>query len=210
MTFPANLSVVTYTYNDAALARGLLESVAGWTVRPREIVVVDDGSREPFRPPGTIPEARLLRLSPNQGATRAKQAGLDAATSKFILSVDADVRLSPDWAAKALPYAAAPGTGMVSSPVLYDSGRDALSRYLALVYGFRPAPGATGYIPGPVWLMRREVWHELGGFSKYREPIGEDSYLCARLRARCGVAVPAVIKAACSSGQKVRPPSLDW
>jgi glycosyltransferase involved in cell wall biosynthesis len=182
MSFSANLSVVTYTFNDAALARGLLESVAGWTVRPREIIAVDDGSSEAFHPPATAPEVKLLRLDPNRGATQAKQAGLDAATSKFILSVDADVRLSPDWAEKALPHAAASGTGMVSSSMRYDSGRDALSRYMALVYGYRPAPGATGYIPGPVWLMRQEVWRELGGFSGHREPIGEDSYLCARLR----------------------------
>jgi glycosyltransferase involved in cell wall biosynthesis len=182
MTFSANLSVVTYTFNDAALARGLLESVAGWTVRPRELIVVDDGSSNAFVPPATTPAVRLVRLDPNQGATRAKQAGLDAAGSKFILSVDADVRLSPDWAQKALPHAAAPATGMVSSAMRYDSGQGALSRYMALVYGYRPKPGETRYIPGPVWLMRREVWRELGGFSAYREPIGEDSYLCARLR----------------------------
>jgi hypothetical protein len=182
MAFAANLSVVTYTFNDAPLARGLLESLSRQNVAPREIVVVDDGSAEPFSPPATNPETRLIRLEPNQGATRAKQAGLDAAASKFILSIDADVRLCPGWIAAVLALAARPGVGLVSSEVAYDSGTDLASRYLALVHGFHPAPGETGYIPGPVWMIRGELWREIGGFAGHRERIGEDSYLCARLR----------------------------
>jgi len=49
VTKSASLTLVTYTYNDNALAAGLLADAALWSVRPREIVVVDDGSAEPLR-----------------------------------------------------------------------------------------------------------------------------------------------------------------
>lgn len=56
-TLPVNsvaVSVVTYTYNDNALVAGLLDSIESWNVCPSEVIVVDDGSSEPFTHARTI------------------------------------------------------------------------------------------------------------------------------------------------------------
>ena len=90
MTRPSlAVTLVTYTYNDHALAAGLLAEAAAWEGVPRECVVVDDGSAVPFAAPDTAPAPRVLRLSPNQGPARAKAAGIGAAESRFVLSLDA-------------------------------------------------------------------------------------------------------------------------
>ena len=37
-----SVTLVTYTYDDHELVRGLLSSVTGWTAMPSAIVVIDD------------------------------------------------------------------------------------------------------------------------------------------------------------------------
>jgi Glycosyltransferases involved in cell wall biogenesis len=42
--------LVTYVFNDGELADGLLEHVGNWTMKPAEIIIVDDGSEVPYIP----------------------------------------------------------------------------------------------------------------------------------------------------------------
>lgn len=112
MTAP-RISLCTYACNDAPLVHDLLRTVSSWTVRPDEIVVVDDGSRAPFAPePGApesgangsgAPEPRVVRLAQRQGVTRAKGRGISEARGEIILSLDCDTRLAPDWLEVNLP-----------------------------------------------------------------------------------------------------------
>ncbi|MBA4358601.1 MAG: glycosyl transferase, partial [Desulfovibrio sp.] len=91
------LSLCTYTYNDAGFIHDLLRQVPSWQVQPDEIVVVDDGSKQPFAPRIPLPQLRVIRLDQNQGITRAKGAGLSAARGERIFSLDCDTRVAPDW-----------------------------------------------------------------------------------------------------------------
>lgn len=176
------LSVITYTYNDQALAAGGLESLAGWDCLAREIVVVDDGSATPFRAPETSPPARVLRLDPNRGPARAKIAGLSAGTSRFLLSLDADIRLDADWVTRLLPVAARPEVGIAATPIRTEAGEGLLADYQRLLYSHHLGrPGPVEVLPAGVWLLRREVW-ERHGFGEYRERLHEDVYFSRKLR----------------------------
>ena len=60
------LSVVPYTYNDAAYAAGLLRSLNGWGLPLAERIVMDDASA----PPAVFPDSpgiMLLRQPRNLG-----------------------------------------------------------------------------------------------------------------------------------------------
>jgi len=239
-----HLSVVTYSYKDHGLVCGLLRSVGGWSVVPRELIVVDDGSDTPFpqaeaaaymhvscrgsmagqpdtpekadapekagaqvkadtpdKPdvPGAVQGAghapaavnavplRVVIHGQNRGPTGAKQSGISAATSRFVLSMDSDTRLEADWLEHCLPLAAQEDTGMVSTPVEYRSGDGSTGtltdEYMRLTYSFAPARGDVPMIPGPVFLMRKAVFDGVGGFAGYGERLGEDRFLCERLTA---------------------------
>ena len=176
------LSVVTYTFNDHALAAGLLASMASWDVAPREIIVVDDGSAVPFVAPPGDPAPRVIRLEPNQGPARAKVAGLSAAGQRFLLSLDADIRLPPDWISRCLREAASPDVGIVATPILTDVGSSLLAAFQRLRYshwvGFS---GEAKVVPAGVWLLRREVWRQYG-FHDYARRLHEDVHFSQTLR----------------------------
>lgn len=179
---PYGLSVITYTYDDPELAAGLVMSIADWDCRPREILVVDDGSKTPFTPPPCSPTPRVIRLSPNQGPAMAKITGLGAATSRFLLSLDADIRLPPDWVTRCLPLAAEPNVALVATPIVTEVGEGLLAAYQRLRFSHLVGlSGEAKVIPAGLWLMRREVWAR-HGFVEYRERLHEDVYFSEKLR----------------------------
>ncbi len=184
-----SVTLVTYTYDDHELVRGLLSSITGWTAMPSAIVVVDDGSAEPFTPDlpeevtERLPDIEVLRVPENRGNTHARALGAARAATRFILSVDADIRFPAHWLAVCLPAAARPGVGMAGTAIRPRTGDDLLSRYLELTYTLnRGAAGSVPFLPGGAWLARRDAFEAVGGFSGYEERFGQDAYLSRRLR----------------------------
>lgn len=95
------ISVVIPTYNDGPMLAEALGSVAAQTLRPREIIVVDDGS-EPATAPEVIEafqeetglEIEYVRQE-NAGPSAARNTGLRLARQEFIAYLDADDRWLP-------------------------------------------------------------------------------------------------------------------
>ena len=183
LTKSVNVSLVTYTYNDHGHVAELLSTIRGWTVSPREIVVVDDGSATPFSFDDTFdfPGKNLIRMPKNSGPTKTKNAGLKGASSKYVLSIDADTRLEPDWLAKCLPLLSAGNVGMASSPLIYEAGDSAIAEYLRTTYSYRYESEPVLRIPGPVFLMKRKTLEAIGFLDGHDQPASEDTYLCDRL-----------------------------
>lgn len=182
----SGVSLCTYTYNDGEFVNELLRRVRGWSVRPDEIVVLDDGSDSPFVPDDGALPARVVRLERNRGIPVAKHTGISSARGEYILSVDCDVRIDSDWLEKCLPIAQREDVGLVGGAVVHGSGQDAVSRYLRL-YGDNHNVGWSGdvdFIPGNAFLLRRETWEEVKGFSGFTESVCEDHLLCNRLKDR--------------------------
>lgn len=88
---PTDVSVVIPAYRAARTIRRAIESVLRGTLRPREIVVVDDGSPDPTATVARAsdPCVRVLR-QPNAGAAAARNRGLDAAQGAYLAFLDAD------------------------------------------------------------------------------------------------------------------------
>lgn len=70
-----------------------LESIRSQTVRPKEVIFVDDGSSDQRALAGTV----SVILPKNVGVAKARDIGVKLSTSKLILFVDADDMLSPDF-----------------------------------------------------------------------------------------------------------------
>lgn len=175
------ISLCTYTFNDARLAEELLEHVESWSVRPDERVVVDDGSERPFTT--SRRNARIVRLDTNQGVGKAKSAGLSSCSGEFIVSLDCDIRLDPDWLRRALPLARDLEVGIVGAPIISDGGATLTARYERAFMGFHHDAAETNFLTGGLWLMRRDVWSRAGGFAGYAGRTHEDHHFCARVKA---------------------------
>ena len=181
-------SVVSYTYNDASLLRGLLAEIPLWTRLPDEIIIVDDGSECAFalvsEQEKRLP-VRILRNERNRGFCFSKSRGIQAAAHEYILSIDCDSRVSPNFLEVGCQRLLADKRmGMVSGASLYDSGRDLVSRY-QLFFGdnyHHGVHGDVGFIPGHAFVLRRDAWTAVGGLQSHTRPVCEDHALCSALR----------------------------
>jgi hypothetical protein len=87
----ASISVVVPTYNRAELLPATLDAILGQSLRPQEVIVVDDGSTD--HTPQVLERygqrLRVLRV-PNGGDLQARNAGLAAARGDLVAFCDSD------------------------------------------------------------------------------------------------------------------------
>lgn len=93
----AGISVIIPCYNSAATLSGTLQSVAGQTLLPAQVICVDDGSSDATlaileAEKAAFPEGVLLivQLPRNGGVAAARNAGIAAATQEYIAFLDSD------------------------------------------------------------------------------------------------------------------------
>jgi glycosyltransferase involved in cell wall biosynthesis len=132
-----SVALVINTYEQAHFLPASIESAARQTVRFNEVIVVDDGSTDdPASVVANYPNVRLIRHS-NAGLAAARNTGLNAASSDYIVFLDADDLLTPS----------AVHSGMACHAANFDAG---------LVYGAHRRVGANGEPLGG------DVYYEIG------------------------------------------------
>jgi glycosyltransferase involved in cell wall biosynthesis len=87
----ASVSVIIPTYNCSRFIAEALDSVLAQSVRPSEIIVVDDGSTDDTAA-RLAPYRALIRYErqENQGVSAARNNGVGRATGEFVAFLDAD------------------------------------------------------------------------------------------------------------------------
>ena len=94
-----SLSVLITYWNDGALLRECLSSLAAQTEPPDEILVYDDGSAEPadrYIPPGST--ARVIRADINLGPSHSRNALFRQSSGDYVHFHDSDDLFKPQWA----------------------------------------------------------------------------------------------------------------
>lgn len=101
---PATVSVIVPCFNMGRWLPQTLASIKRFSWQWLDVIVVDDGSTDAHtrqvlaqlesEPAGKV---RVVRLPFNQGLSAARNAGLAAAQGEFILSLDADDLVSPEF-----------------------------------------------------------------------------------------------------------------
>jgi len=99
------LSVIIPCFNDGHFLDEAVESVLNYIEQPVEIIIVNDGSTDPF----TLTILERLKgetvkvLShKNHGLAYSRNRGISEATGKYILPLDSDNKIKADYIRKAL------------------------------------------------------------------------------------------------------------
>ena len=95
----STVSIVIPVYNEAEALESCLAAIAAQTVRPYEVIVVDNNSTdESALVAARFPFVTILH-EPRQGVVYARDKGFNAASGAIIGRIDADTRIAPDWVA---------------------------------------------------------------------------------------------------------------
>ena len=180
---PPRVSVVIPCYNQGPFIREALLSVFEQTVGDIEVVVVDDGSDDAVTGPLldglSIRGVRVIR-TPNAGLPAARNTGIGAAAGEFVVTLDADDMLAPDYTDRLL--------GAVE-----ESKDHAYAHCWAELFGDTHSIWATrpfnpyqlmlsNSVVGCV-LLRKSAWEDVGGYDESMRSGNEDWDLWIRLAA---------------------------
>src|SRR5665213_4091783 len=178
----ARLSVVVIGRNEGARLAACLESIHAGRNMPglAELIYVDSHSTDGSPDCAASYGATVIELGAGKlSAARARNAGWQAATAPFILFLDGDTILDPDFVSRALPQFA-------DSSVAVVWGHRRELRPDASVYNRVLdldwiAPAGDSDFCGGDSLMRREVLERMNGFNPDLI-AGEEPDLCRRIR----------------------------
>jgi len=90
------ISVIIPCYNEEATIAGCLEALASQTVRPYEVIVVDNNSTDKTAQIAKTHGALVVKET-KQGLIAARNKGLNAAHGNILARVDADTIVSETW-----------------------------------------------------------------------------------------------------------------
>jgi glycosyltransferase involved in cell wall biosynthesis len=183
-----SVSVVIPAHRAACTIARALASVAAQSLKPLEVIVVDDGSTD-----GTLDaaEAMRARLAPielvlisqeNLGAGAARNSGVRAARGEWLAFLDADDEWLPEKLARSLDHAK-DATLIAHDFLEVRDGVETLmesSRHALQTQDIFQALMLRGFIPSITVLARRSAVLTVGGFDESL-PAAQDYDLWLRL-----------------------------
>jgi glycosyltransferase involved in cell wall biosynthesis len=161
---PAVVTIVVPCFGQARFLRDALESALSQTYLWIEVVVVDDAA-----PDGGMAEAisrefgvGFVRTARTLGPGGARNAGIASGSGEYVLPLDADDILAPDYVERAVALLEGrPEAGVVYCKVqAFGTG----------AWSWEPPPGwslreliRANQLPNPS-MYRRACWEEVGGY----------------------------------------------
>lgn len=170
------VSVIIPNYNYGRFLSDAVVSALGQSVRPHEIIVVDDGSTDDsLEMLSRFGDDVTVIRQKNGGVGAARNAGVRASSGDFIAFLDADDYWLGEKLSKQLAmFESDPDLGLVTTGMREVSlGGEQIALHLRGMSGwcsedlllFRPVVSG----PGSTSLVRRELFESVGGFDERKE-----------------------------------------
>lgn len=216
VTSGRDVSVVIVNFNGRATLPDVLRAVmAQQGARVTDVRVVDNNSQDGSADlvAAEFPGVFLTRLADNRGPNAARNAGLGLAASDWVLVMDNDILLAPDYIALLLAahardpeagaatgqirFAGSPGAVQYNGAFIHYAGEIMLNRRES------PDPLKVGCVSAGAVLLDRRKWRAVGGFDEDFFIGWEDGDLTFRL-ALAGYPCYAVSSARCYHVSRAR------
>ncbi len=168
-----NVSVVVPCYNAATTLGECLDALLAQSVKPFEVIVVDDASTDDsVRIAVERESVRVVSLPFNSGAAAARAAGAGRTAGDVIMFVDADVALRPDAIEKALERLSANDkpdaiVGMYGARAPGGDFYSVAHNYFT-VYNHSRQEGPIQWFWGAIGMVRKDAFKAVGGFDQRR------------------------------------------
>lgn len=173
---------VVCTRNNREIVGKTLDAIAAQTLRPASCVVVDGSSTDgtPDFVRTTYPFSQVLVKERDSGPAASRNLGMAQGVGDWIVLVDSDVELMPDWTERQVEFLERTGADIGCGKLLYESRPNvlhaawgAMNRYGVGWDGGVGEPSARYTEPKPcLWaisaamIVRRRVAQAIGGFDE--------------------------------------------
>jgi GT2 family glycosyltransferase len=152
---PVSITAIIPNWNGAGLLIKALAALSRQTTPVEQVLVVDNGSSDNSVEVARSAGAGVIAFDRNEGFARAVNRGVQEAHGDWLLILNNDVELRPDWIEKMLgslrEHAAWFAAGKLLGPTAMDGAFDALCR------GGCAWRCGAGRPDGPVWNEQREI-----------------------------------------------------
>lgn len=194
----AEVAIVILNYNGRQYLDACLASLKQLQT-PADVVVADNGSTDDSLAhlQTQHPEVRVLDLNHNWGFAEGYNRALAQVATPWVVLLNNDATLEPDWLEHLLARAAQQPRAVVLGGKLLFSNRTTRtlqsvgSRFTDAGTAFEigwgqpdtgqyDVPTLTASIPGAAMLVRRDIFFELGGFDSTYFAYLEDVDVCWR------------------------------
>lgn len=173
----ADVSVIVAAFQAAGTIGRTLASIAGQTLKPREVIVVDDGSAdgtaaeaEAFGPRMNGIQLRVIRTEDNLGAGTARNRAIAESTQPVLAFLDADDEWLPKKLERSLFHLEGSNYVLVAHDYLTGDGAETRHHHCERRFqnGADPFVGLyrRGYIPSCSVVARRDAVVAAGGFDQ--------------------------------------------
>ncbi len=184
-----SITVLIPAYEAQSTINRALESVRSQSLRPDQILIVDDGSQSPLQVVAPDLPVTLVRLAQNMGSSAALNYGLSLITTEWVAFLDADDSWHPQKLEKQTACARAnPDVALIATGLRFvdsdgkknrDVATEALPDEQAACFAALLEDCVIGK---PSVLARTRRLREMGGFDP-KLVVGEDQHMWLRLAA---------------------------
>ncbi|MFY8024167.1 MAG: glycosyltransferase family 2 protein [Sediminibacterium sp.] len=176
---PAIVSIVIPCYNHGEYLQEALDSINIDNINyPVEIIIVDDGSSDH----ATIQKLDSLKQlnytiihQENGGPGKARNTGINIAVGKFILPLDADNKIKPNYINKAVPILEKNQADIVYAVPEFFGDTSNKKRQFK-VRPFDDLGLVTGNCADACAIFRKEVWIKNGGYDEAMPYFGFEDW----------------------------------
>ena len=160
------VSIITLCHNDEQYLPECIDSVQAQTYRDFEHIIVDVASVSPV-------QSRTYRLAVDPGIASSRNHGVAASSGQFVMQLDADDKIAPNYLEKVIPLA---GQGIIVCPGLQEfdghRGTYGLPDEMTLTL-------STFLLTNPIYccsMYHREDFKAVGGYDPHLDFIGCEDY----------------------------------
>ena len=188
MNKPLTLSIIIPVYNESDYLKACLDAISTQTVKPDEVIVVDNNSTDDSVKIAKKYEFVKVVSEKKQGIVYARNAGFNSSKSDILTRIDSDSTIPPDWVAEILKFYSESehyknDFAWVSSGYWYNVDHPKIYSWIFSQIVFRFNGLILGHYPlwGSSMAITRNSWSKVKNQVRLRNDIHEDLDLSIHL-----------------------------